>query len=71
MEGGFSPREANPIDPISQRTKPTENIFQRKRRITLRMENKGMVVAVGAAEITVGEEKHGADFSWPIRKGGL
>jgi hypothetical protein len=35
------------------------------------MENKGMIVAIGTAEITVGEEKHRAEFSRPIQKGRL
>jgi hypothetical protein len=33
------------------------------------MEDERMVVAVRTAEITVGKEKHRAEFPWPIQKG--
>jgi len=71
MESGLSARETDPIDPIPQRMETGENIFQVNGDILLRMENKGVVVAVRAAEITVGKEKYRAEFSRPIQKGGL
>jgi hypothetical protein len=51
--------------------KAIEDIPQGDGGILLGMENKGMVMAVRAAEITVGKKKHGAEFSWPIQKGGV
>jgi hypothetical protein len=71
MESGFSPRETDPIDPIPQGMETGENIFQVNGDILLRMENKGMIVAVRAAEITVGKEEYRAEFSRPIQKGSL
>jgi hypothetical protein len=35
------------------------------------MEDERVVVAIRAAEITGREEKHGAEFSRPIQKGGF
>jgi hypothetical protein len=58
MESRFSPRETDSIDPIPQSMETGENIFQVNGDILLGMENKGMVVAVGTAKITVGEEKY-------------
>ena len=58
MKGRLSTCEANPIDPIPQRMEASENIFQWNGSILLGMENKGVVVAIRTAEITVGKKKH-------------
>jgi hypothetical protein len=71
MEGWLSTCEANSVDPISQRMKTTENIFQWNGGILPRMENKGMIVAIRTAKITVRKKKHGTEFFWPIQKRGL
>ncbi len=71
MDRRLSTREANAIDPIPQRMKADENIFQWNGSILLGMENKGMVVAIRAAEITAGKENHRAEFPPPIREGGF
>jgi len=71
MKSGLPPCETNPIDPVPERMEASENIFQWNGSILLRMENKGMVVAVWTAEITAGKKNHGAEFSRPIQKGSL
>jgi hypothetical protein len=71
MQGGLSTRKANPINPILKRVKATQNVFQWDGRITLRMENEGVVMAVRTAEVTIGEEKYRAELFWPIHKGGF
>jgi hypothetical protein len=58
MERRLSACDANPIDPISGRMETDENIFQWNGSILLGMENKGMVVAIRAAEITTRKENH-------------
>jgi hypothetical protein len=71
MESGFSTCEADPIDPIPQSMETGEYIVQVNGSILLGMENKGMVVAIRTAKITVGKEKYRTEFSRPIQKGGL
>ena len=58
MESRLSARKANAINPSPQRMEASENVFHWNGSILLRMKNKGMVVAIRTAEITVGKEKH-------------
>jgi hypothetical protein len=51
--------------------KTGENIFQRNGSILLRMEDQGMVVAIRTAEVTIGKEKHRAEFCRPIQQRSL
>jgi hypothetical protein len=71
VQGRLSTREANPINPISIRTKATQNLFHWNRRILVRLKNERVVVAVRTTEVAVGKKKHRADLPWPIQKGGL
>ncbi len=71
MERRLSTREANSVDTIPGGTEASENIFQGNGSILLGMEDQSVVVAIRAAEITKGEEKHRADFPLPIREGRL
>ncbi len=58
MDRGFSTREANPVDPIPHGMEAAENPFEWNGSKLLGMENKGVVVAIRAAEITVGKKDH-------------
>jgi hypothetical protein len=58
MDSRLSARKANPVDPIPHGMQAGENIFQRDGSILLGMENKGVVVAIRTAKITVGKENH-------------
>jgi len=69
MQGGFSTRKANPINPILKGKEAGQNVIKRDRRIPLWVKNKGMVMAVWTAEIAVREEENRADFPWPIHEG--
>jgi hypothetical protein len=71
MESRLSACKANAIDPSPQRMEAGENVFQWNGSILLGVKNKGMVVTIRTAEITEGKEKHRAEFSRPIQKGGL
>jgi hypothetical protein len=71
MEGRLPACDANPIDPTPERMKTPQNVFQRQGMILFRMENERMVVAIGAPEVAVREEKDRADLPGPIDKGGL
>jgi hypothetical protein len=35
------------------------------------MQDKRMIMAVRTAKIAAGQKKDGAEFSWPIQKGGF
>jgi hypothetical protein len=35
------------------------------------MQDKTMIMAVRTAKIAAGQKKDGAEFSWPIQKGGF
>ncbi len=71
MQSRFPARKANPVDPIPQGTETDENILERNGSILLGTEDKGVVVAIRTAEITMGKEDHRADLTPPIRKGGF
>jgi hypothetical protein len=71
MEGRFSTREADPINPVPKRKEVSQNVIEWNGRISLRLKNKRVVMAVRTTEIAVGEEEDRADFPWPIHKGGF
>jgi len=69
FQSRLSTGDANPIDPPLKGAEPTEHFFQGNRSVFLRMEDKGMIMAVRTAEVATGEEEDGTKFPWPIQKG--
>jgi len=71
IEGGLSSRETDAIDPILKRKETVQEGPPGKSRELFGRKNKGMVMAVKAAEVTVREEEDGTDLSRPIDKRSL
>jgi len=71
FQSGFSTCNADPVDPTAKGLQPAQHIFQWNRRVPFRMKDKRMIMAVRAAKIAAGKKKDGAEFSWPIQKGGF
>jgi len=71
FQSGFPTCNANPIDPAAKRLESAQHIFQWNGSVTLRVEDKRMIMAVRAAKIAARQKKDRAEFSWPIQKGGF
>jgi hypothetical protein len=69
MEGRFSTCEADSIHPVSERKEMSQNVIEWNGRISLRLKNERVVMAIRTSEIAVGKEENRADFPWPIHKG--
>jgi hypothetical protein len=46
-----------------------ENLLEGDSGILFWMNDEGVVMTIGAPEITMGQEKDRTDFPWPIHKG--
>ena len=71
VNGWLSTRNTHPVDPTAKGEKATENLIGRNGGILFRMDHETVVVAIGATEVTVGEEKDRAEFPRPIHKRGF
>jgi len=71
VEGRFSSRETDTVNPALERTKTIQDLFQRDRKILLRMGNETMIMTVGTAKVAPREKDHRADLSGPVDEGGL
>jgi len=71
FQSGFPACNANPIDPAAKRFESAQHFFQWNGSVPLRMQDKRMIMAVRTAKIAAGQKEDGAEFSWPIQKGGF
>jgi hypothetical protein len=71
FQSGLPTRNANPIDPAAKGLESAQHIFQWNGGVPLGMEDERMIMAVRTAKIAAGQKKDGAEFSWPIQKGGF
>jgi hypothetical protein len=58
VQGRLSTCDANPVNPISKGAEAIEDIFKWNRRISLRVENERVVMAIGTAKVAMGKEDH-------------
>jgi hypothetical protein len=70
-QGGFSTRDADPVNPIPESAEAPQNVFNWDGRIPLRMKNEGVIVAVRASKVAASEEENRTELPWPIDKGSL
>jgi hypothetical protein len=71
FQSGLPTCNANPIDPAAKGLESAQHISQWNGSVPLRMQDKRMIMAVRTAKIAAGQKKDGAEFSWPIQKGGF
>jgi hypothetical protein len=57
VESGFSPGDADSVDPARKGAEALENFLEGDRSKPARMKDKGMVMAERAAEVAAGKEK--------------
>jgi hypothetical protein len=71
MKRRLTSGQTHALNPIPKRNEPIQDVFERKGRKLLRAKNQGMVVAIAAAKVAVGQKEDGADFPRPIDERGL
>ena len=71
MKGRFSACETDAIEPPFKTSEASENLLEWNCKVVLGMKGKGVIMAVRAAEVAIGEEKDRTDFPRPIHKGSL
>jgi hypothetical protein len=57
VQGGLPARDADPVNPISERVETLQNVFEGNGGVPLRMKDEGVVVAIRTPEVTRRKEE--------------